>query len=109
MRLMRWELQAALPPKWSTASRTDLKGAEVSTSTLPSRPPAAVGGARSCASSSPSMGTRAWSKADDVSRLFGFCGVLPGDDGVGEREPKESKPVEHGGARIGFIAMGWDC
>ena len=43
MRLTRSELQAALPPKRSTASRTDSNGADVSISALP--PPAASGAA----------------------------------------------------------------
>lgn len=43
MRLTRSELQAALPPKRSTASRTDSNGADVSISTLP--PPAPSGAA----------------------------------------------------------------
>lgn len=42
MRLMRWELQAALPPKRSTASRTDSNGADVSISALPPPPTAAA-------------------------------------------------------------------
>lgn len=99
IRLMRLELQAALPPKWLTASRTDLKGAEVSTSALPCKPPAAAeapGGASPCGSASPFMGTRAASK-DDAS-LF-FLGFRPWGFGAGgreeddrrQREPKESK------------------
>lgn len=106
IRLMRWELQAALPPKWSTASRTDLKGAEVSTSALPSRPPAAAeapGWASSCASASPFMGTRAASK--DSSFLGSVRGVLVGVGGARRGRPtteraKESKPVEASTARL---------
>lgn len=52
MRLTRSELQAALPPKRSTASRTDSNGADVSISALP--PPAASAAAAAAAAHSAS-------------------------------------------------------
>lgn len=52
MRLTRSELQAALPPNRSTASRTDSNGADVSISTLP--PPAPSGAAAAGAAHSAS-------------------------------------------------------
>jgi hypothetical protein len=106
IRLMRSELQAALPPKRSTASRTDLKGVEVSTSALPCRPAAAEapGGASSCASASPAsfMGTRA--------PLF-FLGFRPwgfGWGGRGRPTTERAKGIEgsgseHGGVRFGSV------
>jgi hypothetical protein len=47
MRLMRLEVQAALPPKRSTASRTDSNGADVSISALPATAMAGAGHASS--------------------------------------------------------------
>uniref|UniRef100_A0A0A9CG04 Uncharacterized protein n=1 Tax=Arundo donax TaxID=35708 RepID=A0A0A9CG04_ARUDO len=56
MRLTRSELQAALPPKRSTASRTDSNGADVSISALPPPAPSAAAAAGAAHSGSELMG-----------------------------------------------------
>ena len=73
MRLTRSELQAALPPKRSTASRTDSNGADVSISALP--PPAASEGAAGAAhSASELMGKRT------VGSVSWWCRVESGEE-----------------------------
>lgn len=63
MRLTRSELQAALPPNRSTASRTDSNGADVSISALP--PPAPSGPAVAAAAGA----------AHSASELMGNGGI----------------------------------
>jgi hypothetical protein len=86
MRLTRSELQAALPPNRSTASRTDSNGADVSISTLPPPAPsgaaAAAGAAHSASELMANGGAGFFGGARGVERTgylarVGICGKTP--------------------------------
>ena len=99
MRLTRQELQtaAAPPPKWSTASRTDSKGADVSISALPPPPPPLPAGASSPFMSSGTVPIQCCK--DDLlfclSLFLSFLGlVILGKSQSKGREEKQSQKCQ---------------